>query len=183
MSDTQKRPRVFISYVHFENNQEGEEKSVDNRPLALDLANRLIGKNIDCEIDQYNATTGPELGWQRWMLDQVEMADFVLVVCTPTYYKRFRAKEELGKGKGSIWEGAAIIQSLYDAAGKNRKFIPVGFAKHSEIEAFIPDPLRPYPYHNISTEEGFTNLLRHLTNQPAVIRPGYGETPILPPNP
>ncbi len=46
------------------------------------------------------------------MLDQLDAADSVLVVCTETYYRRFRGHEEPGNGKGVDWEGALITQEM-----------------------------------------------------------------------
>ena len=45
----------------------------------------------------------PANGWPRWMLDQLDEADSVLVICTETYYRRFRGHELPGKGKGVDW--------------------------------------------------------------------------------
>ncbi len=42
------------------------------------------------------------------MVNQIEDAAFVLVVCTENYERRFRGKEESGKGLGAQWEVAII---------------------------------------------------------------------------
>ena len=34
-------------------------------------------------------------GWQRWMVNQVERADYVLVVCSEKYQRRFRGEDRL----------------------------------------------------------------------------------------
>ena len=57
------------------------------------------------------------------MLDRLDWADFVLVVCTETYYRRFRGQEE--PGKGADWEGNLIALEMYDAKSKTTKFAPV----------------------------------------------------------
>src|SRR5919112_251698 len=107
-------PTVFISYTH---------DSPEHMDRVLDLANRLRAEGVDCHLDQYE--TSPPEGWPRWTNRQLEAADYVLVVCTETYQRRFDGKEETGKGLGAQWEGAIITQELYDAAGNNNKFIPV----------------------------------------------------------
>src|SRR4051812_31043296 len=104
--------RAFISYNH---------DSTEHRDRVLALANRLRGDGIDCQIDQY--VQSPPEGWQRWMVNQVERADYVLVVCSEKYHRRFRGEA----GGGAEWEGAVITQELYDASGLNAKFIPIGF--------------------------------------------------------
>ena len=96
MSDgtpTQTPPRVFISYSH---------DSDAHRKRVLALSERLREDGIDADLDQYVKGTPPEK-WPRWMLNRLDWADFVLLVCTPTYYHRFRGHEEPGKGKGVDW--------------------------------------------------------------------------------
>lgn len=71
-------PKVFISYSH---------DSPEHKDRVLHLSDRLRADGIDCNIDQYE--TSPPEGWPRWMVNQIEEADFVLVVCTETYERRF----------------------------------------------------------------------------------------------
>jgi hypothetical protein len=98
----QRPPRVFLSYSH-DSDKHGE--------LVLALSERLRVDGIETLLDQY-VNGSPSSGWPRWMLDQVDAADYVLVVCTETYYRRFRGHEVPGKGKGVDWEGALITQEL-----------------------------------------------------------------------
>lgn len=109
--------RVFISYSH---------DSAEHMNAVLGLANRLRQEGVDCCIDQFEQS--PAEGWPRWCENQVEESKFVLVVCTETYLRRFRGKEEPGKGKGVTFEGYIITQELYNAQGRNGKFIPIVFA-------------------------------------------------------
>jgi hypothetical protein len=161
-------PRVFISYSH---------DSREHKDRVLNLADRLREEDgIDCNIDQYEMS--PPEGWPRWMLNQIEEAEFVLVVCTEPYDRRFRGKEEAGKGRGATWEGAVITQELYEAQGKNTKFIPVVFS--SQDLDFIPIVLRGVTEYRIYTEEGYEDLLRHLTDQPWVQMPPLGQLRQLP---
>ena len=46
----------------------------------------------------------PPEGWPRWMDRQIQDADFVLMICTPTYYHRVMGKEEPGTGHGVMWK-------------------------------------------------------------------------------
>lgn len=82
-------PRVFIIYSH-------DSPAHEQRVLAL--AARLRKDGIDAQLDQYVAGT-PAEGWPRWMLDRLDWAEFVLVVCTETYYRRFRRHEKQVKAK------------------------------------------------------------------------------------
>ncbi len=107
--------KVFISYSH---------DSDVHREHVLALSERLRADGIETLLDQY-VNGSPEQGWPRWMLDKLDAASFVLVVCTETYYRRFRGHEEPGKGKGVDWEGALITQELYDSRSDTLKFVPV----------------------------------------------------------
>jgi hypothetical protein len=59
------------------------------------------------------------------MVQQIACADWVLLVCTATYRRRFEGLEERGTGRGVNFEGYLILQELYDAEMRNRKFIPI----------------------------------------------------------
>jgi nucleoside phosphorylase len=168
MSSEPKTLKVFISYSH---------DSKEHRERVLALADRLREDGIDSNIDQYEDS--PPEGWQRWMLNQVEAADYTLIVCTQQYDRRFRGQEETGKGKGVTWEGGVIIQELYDAQGKNSKFIPVTFAP--DASEFIPSPLRSATFYRLDTTEGYELLYRRLTNQPRTRKPVLGKLRTLPP--
>jgi hypothetical protein len=154
--------KVFISYSH---------DSRDHLDRVLALSNRLRSEGVDCHIDQYQDS--PPEGWPTWCANQVEEAEFVLVVCTATYELRFRGKEQLGKGLGVTWEGFVITQQLYEAQGSNAKFIPVLLA--SEDSAHIPLTLRGATRYDISNADGYDALYRRVTHQPLVIMPELGE--------
>jgi len=51
------------------------------------------------------------------MLDEVEQAAFVLVVCTETYHERFRGNTPPGTGRGVKWEGAVITVHRHSTRG------------------------------------------------------------------
>ncbi len=73
-------PKIFISYSH---------DSDEHRDFVRAISDRMRGEGLDCQIDQYINGFPPE-GWQHWMEKQIELADFVLLVCTPNYLKRYR---------------------------------------------------------------------------------------------
>jgi SEFIR domain len=162
-------PLVFVSYSH---------DSPTHMDRVLALCDRLRRDGIDAEVDQYDAA--PREGWPRWTLRQIEAADFVLVVCTETYRRRFDGKEEKGRGQGVAWEGAVVTQVLYDSA-VGGKFVPVVFSP--EDEAHIPTVLRGMTRYNLVSENGYEQLYRYLTGQPAAPRPDLGPVLSLPPKP
>ena len=161
-------PKVFISYSH---------DSQEHKDQVLELADRLREDGIDCTIDQYEES--PAEGWQRWMLNQVEEATFVLVGCTEQYDRRFRGRKEMGRGKGATWEGGVIIQELNDDQGQNTKFIPIALTL--EDANFIPSPLRSATSYKLNTVDGYELLYRRLTNQPRTRKPEIGKLRTLAP--
>jgi hypothetical protein len=169
MNPPDRVPRVFISYSH---------DSPEHADRVLALAHRLRAEGIDCHLDQYE--TSPPEGWPRWMLNQVEASDFVLVVCTETYNLRFRGKAgEVGKGLGVKWEGAIVTQELYDAEANNTRFVPVVFSAPDKVH--IPIPLRSATHYDLGEEAGYESFYRHLTNQPLTPPPDLGPRRPMPP--
>ena len=160
-----KSSRVFISYSH---------DSPQHKKCVLKLSNRLRSEGIDCNIDQYE--TCPSEGWFRWMVNQIEEADFVLIVCTEKYEKRFKGKEEVGKGLGAKWEGAIITQELYHSEANNM-CIPIVFSP--EDSEYIPSILKSATYYALNLEETnnetYDELYARLTGQKLVLKPDLGE--------
>ena len=106
--------KVFISYSH---------DSKAHKEQVFDLSETLRLHGIDADLDQYHEN--PPEGWPRWMRNRLEWADYVLVVCSSTYLRRFEGTETIGIGRGAKWEGAIITQNLYNAESEQSKFIPV----------------------------------------------------------
>ncbi len=139
-------PRVFISYSH---------DSPEHMDRVLALADRLRSEGVDAQLDQYEGS--PAKGWQLWMEDEIEAADFVVVVATETYERRRRGLEEPGKGHGVRWEESIISQVLYDAAPHNETVLPVIFEAGNE--APIPFFLKSGRWHDFSTDDGYEGPL------------------------
>jgi hypothetical protein len=135
----------------------------------------LRDDGIDANIDQYQ--TAPPEGWQLWMEKEIRDSKFVLLVCTETYLKRVM-KEDAGGGKGVMWESAIMYTYLYEAGVVNEKFIPVVFGH--ENTKYIPTPLKPTTFYDVTTEEGYELLYRHLTNQPYTTKSALGKRKKLP---
>jgi tetratricopeptide (TPR) repeat protein len=152
-------PTVFISYSH---------DSPEHANRILELANHLRTEGIDATIDQYEDS--PAEGWPKWMDRQIAKSDFVLIVCTETYYRRVMGDEEKGKGLGIKWESTLTYQVIYDADSKNTKFIPVLF-DDGNLE-FIPEPLKGASHYFLMGQ--YEDLYRRLTNQPKVQKPELG---------
>src|SRR5512135_1006462 len=109
------RTTIFLSYSH---------DSDDHRGKVLALSERLRSDGIETLLDQY-VNGAPAEGWPRWMMNQLDKATYVLVVCTKTYYRRFRGHEKPGKGKGVDWEGTLITNELYGVRTQTLRFVPI----------------------------------------------------------
>ena len=154
-------PIVFTSYSH---------DSLAHRERVLSLSNRLRDEGVDVIIDRYEES--PTEGWPRWMANQIERADFVLIVCTEQYELRFVGRGKKGIGRGGKWEGAIITQQLYEQELQNKKFVPVIFSL--DDLKYIPTILRGTTFYNLGDENEYERLYRRLTGQPVTTKPQLG---------
>ena len=138
-------PKVFLSYSH---------DSPEHAAAVLDLSKQLRHDGCTVTIDQDHLWV-PE-GWTLWMKNQIEQADFVLVVCTETYQRRAEGREDPPTGAGASWEGAIVRLDLYQANGRNRKFIPVLMSGEDKIHR--PFFLRDYSYFLATSRDGYAKL-------------------------
>ena len=146
---TSENIRVFISYSH---------DSKEHKERVLRLAKRLESNGVDCNLDGY--LMSPPEGWPRWMRKQIRQADFVLVICTKTYQERYEGEAEFGTGAGAKWEGMIITQEIYEAEGRNNKFIPVTFSK--EDSKHIPIELRSGTWYVLDNDEGYLEMYARI---------------------
>ncbi|SKA69228.1 NB-ARC domain-containing protein, partial [Thiothrix eikelboomii] len=152
--------KVFISYSH---------DSDLHRDFVRGISDRLRTDGLECLLDQYINGFPPE-GWQCWMENQIEAADFVLLVCTETYLRRYRKQETEG-GRGVTFEGVVISQTLYDHYYRNSKFIPM-IPTHGSLE-HVPLTLKSYSTYCLPGD--YDKLYRVLTGQAEYIAPPLGE--------
>lgn len=108
--------RIFISYAHADDDHVARVSELID---ALQAAGLQVASDRDVITPQ-----GPPEGWPAWMLDRIDEADWVLVVCEAAYYRRFRGTEAPGVGHAR-WEGTIIGTALYTDGARNRKFVPV----------------------------------------------------------
>ena len=176
MSNQKNPPKVFISYSH---------DSQEHIACVLKLSDALCKWGFDCHIDQYELAPA---NWMSWMERQIREADFVLVVCTEVYCRRFEGRETRPTGVG--WEGGVITTQLYEQQqDKAARFIPVIFSQADNEH--IPTLLRPTHRHVINVEKldaknpradlSTENLYRHLAGMPRVAKPKIGQLVMLPP--
>src|SRR6266487_4455743 len=166
-SDAMHPPIVFISYSH-------DSPEYADRVLAL--SDHLRTDGIDCILDQYEDS--PPEGFPRWMDRQIRAADFVLMICTPTYYRRVMGEEEPGTGHGVAWESTLIYQYIYNAGTSNTRFIPV--LLEGVYASDIPVPWQGVKHYRPATTDGYEDLYRRLTEQPLTPKPALGTRRTLP---
>ncbi|WP_162604993.1 SEFIR domain-containing protein [Geomonas terrae] len=153
--------KTFISYSH---------DTEDHKRLVLSFANQLRKQGIDCNLDQY--VESPELGWIKWMEDELESSRYVLIICSEGYHEKWNNNESCS-GRGVKWEGAIISEEIYEQAGRNNKFIPV-ILGDSNIR-FIPKVLRKYTHYDVLSDDRYNKLYRRLTQQPSIAKPKLGK--------
>ncbi|MBN1932103.1 MAG: TIR domain-containing protein [Desulfobacterales bacterium] len=155
-------PKVFISYSH---------DSSEHAVRVLALTDRLIQDGLDCILDQYEGN--PPEGWPLWMDRQIEQVDYVLMICTETYYNRVMGKEQIGVGRGVKWESVLTYNHIYTNDSTNTKFIPVLFAPGDFCH--IPRPLQGTTYYCLDSEQGYEQLYWRLTGQHKTAKPVAGQ--------
>ena len=161
--------KIFISYSH---------DSPEHAARVLALADQLIQDGLDCVLDQY--VGDPPEGWPQWMDREIKAAEYVLMICTETYYQRVMGEEKPGKGLGVRWEGRLIYQHIYQAEANNPKFIPVLF--EADHVRFIPTPLQGGTFYTLDSEDGYEKLYWRLTGQYKVEKPTPGQIKKRPPH-
>ena len=161
-------PRVFISYA---------QESDGHSAWVLALANRLREDGVEALIDRYFDWV--EKGWRAWMNERIEEADWVLVVCTAEYRRRFDGNAPAASGRGVRWESQHITQALYDEKFNNRRFVPL--LPPTGDDDCIPFALKDSRKFRLDDE--YEALYRLLTGQPATPAPPLGRRRHLSPLP
>lgn len=155
--------KVFISYSW---------ESEEHRAWVKAFADHLLADGIEAIVDQYDLGLGDRL--PQFMEESVTSADYVLIVCTPTY----KAKADARVG-GVGYEGHIISDELYSKRNE-QKFIPVlrGGTFTECVPVFLAGKL------GIDLSDGFDsenyeNLIAtifHTKKKPSVKRPRYLST-------
>ena len=166
-------PRVFVSYAH-----ETEQHAEAVRSLWILL--RSLG--IEAKLDRPAAERRQD--WPVWMMSEVRVADFVLVVASAAYRQRAEAAVPPDEGRGAQFEAALIREEVYaDRDAALRKFLPVVLPGESTdgIPVFLGPKTATHYRVETLTAHGIETLLRALTGQPLEVEPPLGAIPQLPP--
>lgn len=101
-------PRVFISYSH---------DSAEHKEWVLDFATTLRNRGVDAVLDQWDLKPGDDL--PHFMETQLEVADYVLMVCTEKYV------EKANTGEGGVGYEKMIMTSSLLKKIDSSKVIPI----------------------------------------------------------
>lgn len=161
-----KAPRVFISYSH---------DSEEHRDRAFRLCEELRLSLIDATIDQYEEEDPPQ-DWPTWMFQQLDGADYVLMICTEPYKLRAQDQEEPGKGLGARFETSIITNAIYRTArlAASSPYIPIIFDKADR--AHIPYFVAGSTNYLLDTDtwEGLDPVVRRIKGERRVVRMPLG---------
>jgi hypothetical protein len=161
-------PRVFISYAQYD---------PAHSARVLELAYALEGDGLAVELDQFH---GQQLiDWPRWCAERLDPknTDFVLMVCSAEYRRRIEGRVARDLGRGVFWEGGLIYGYLYEDKA-NARFVPL--LLDDEPESALPrvvvnwNRFRLRRFGVASGDQGYEDLYRLLTGQPATLRPSRG---------
>lgn len=150
-------PRVFISYSW---------DSELHRVRALRLTELLRHEySVAVQIDRYFETP-PPTSWPAWMHDQLELADFVVLICSKTYNERLLGRSTGDTGRGARWEGAILTQEVYNQ--DISRLIPVVFGE--ENRQHVPYFLQGTTCYNVDVDTGLglDPLARRIWNEPEI---------------
>ncbi|WP_370971268.1 SEFIR domain-containing protein [Amycolatopsis sp. cg9] len=174
--DQPRPPVVFISYA-WDSDDPAHSQSVRR------LWELLRSCRIDARLDLDAAQRRQD--WPLWMGKQIREADYVLVIASRAYRERAEGRSGPDQGRGVQWEARLIRDAFYADQHALNRFVPVVLPGQSA--AGVPDFLSPAGstvYHvSDFTVEGAEKLVRLLTDQPEVLQPPLGATPVLPPRP
>lgn len=147
----EKFPTVFISYSWAE--QEYGCKWVES------LANRLRSDGIDADIDMYHES--PAEGWTTWIVNKIKQSDYVLVICSESYYNVVNGGQTIVSGLGRRFEGKIIQKQIYDSGCINEKFIPILLpnGNHKHILEVLSD------YTAYKVYDDYDRLLKRLKGE------------------
>ena len=160
-------PRVFITYAY---------RSAADGDAVRNLWIFLRSNGVDARLDR--PAEGGGQGWTTWLAEELEAADFILVVGTsggpdpdgaPTAFgSRAEAEliEKLLHTNRAVWYGRVLPVLL---PGGSMDDLPGYLGNLSDNYYMVSD----------YTVSGAEALLRVLTDEPAQVEPPLGQVPVL----
>lgn len=157
-------PKVFISYSH---------DSAAHKKWVLEFATILRDRGIDAILDQWDLKPGDDL--PQFMEQNLETADFAVMVCTKRYVSKANA------GEGGVGYEKMIMTSSSLTKISDNKVIPI-IKENGEPK--VPTFLKTKLYVDFSKDDDFEyaidELLRVLLKAPLYEKPAIGTNPFRP---
>jgi hypothetical protein len=140
-----KNPNAFLSYTW-------EDEA--HREWVRALATQLRADGVETILDRWHAVPGDQL--PQFMESAVRDADYVLIVCTPSY------KHKSNNRKGGVGYEGDIMTGEVFVSGNRRKFVPI--LRKGPWEEAAPSWLLGTYYIDFSNDAQFQNSYRHLAD-------------------
>src|SRR5262245_19946092 len=162
VTDGGRAARVFVSYAH---------DSPPHQKLMLRFCERLRRAGVDVRVDEWEDDLRRD--WYLWMIEQLEKADYVIVVASPRYRAAGDGNLPPDSHRGVQTESAALRNYLHqDRETWTRKILPVILPGRSVDD--IPLYLQPYcaSHYRIPkiSAAGVSELTRVLAGRPPPVR-------------
>jgi hypothetical protein len=160
-----RNPKMFISYSW---------DSQAHRLWVLKLAGDLIRNGVDVLIDEWSL---PDFSHDlhRFMETGIREAEYVLLVCTPTYTARANSR------KGGVGVESTIITGEFYDAVKAKKFIAITRGATDGAQSVLPTYLKTRLAIDFTDDAAYKSrraeLLRRIFAQPRYRRPALGSIP------
>ncbi|MCD4730766.1 MAG: toll/interleukin-1 receptor domain-containing protein [Bacteroidales bacterium] len=157
-------PKVFISYSH---------DSAEHKQWVLEFATTLRNRGVDAILDQWDLKPGDDL--PEFMEQNLEDADYAVMVCTERYVKKANA------GKGGVGYEKMIMTSSSLNKISDNKVIPI---IRENCNPKVPTFLKTKLYIDFTKDEeiefALDELVRVLLNAPIFKKPEIGKNPFKP---
>jgi len=157
-------PKVFISYSH---------DSASHKQWVLEFATTLRSRGVDAILDQWDLKPGDDL--PHFMEQNLESADYAVMVCTKRYVSKANA------GEGGVGYEKMIMTSSSLTKISDNKVIPI---VRENSDPKVPTFLKTKLYIDFTRDEdieySLDELLRHLLNAPLYEKPEIGKNPFRP---
>ncbi|WP_103339180.1 SEFIR domain-containing protein [Amycolatopsis sp. CA-126428] len=151
-------PRVFVTYSH---------DTPEHKELVHGFASFLrAGIGLDVHLDAWYDNTRRD--WSLWATENLERADFILVIASPDYKRRADGTALPHEGRGAQFEAAIIRNNLTrDLRRETERVLPVVLPGRSidEIPAFLNAHSTTRYEVREFTEAGVTDLLAAITGR------------------
>lgn len=160
-------PRVFISYAH-----DSAEHKEQVRRFCTFLREKV---GIDAHLDQWYDDGRRD--WSEWAIEQLNKADFILIVASPAYKRRADGTAPPDEGRGARFEAMIIRDNLTRNLPKEtRRMLPVVLPGRSvaDIPTFLcAHSTTHYPVADF-TLQGIESLLLAFSGVPKHSLPKKG---------